>query len=126
MVNPPRRGRLGQAGKSRYGCLVGILLFAAALYYGADFGAVYLRYFQLRNEMNQAARLGRTLDDATIQLRLHARIDSLDLPAQAHRFTIRRYSRPREIRIAAAYTETVDLPFTTIAIRLHPEARAPL
>ncbi len=124
MIAP--RWRLGQAGKSRYGCLVGLLVLAAVLYYGSDVGAVYIRYFQLRDEMGQAARLARTLDDAAIQSRLHAKAEELDLPAQAHRFTIRRFARPRQIRISTSYAETVQLPFTSYTIRLSPEVRAPL
>jgi hypothetical protein len=119
------RGRLGRAGKTRYGCLVSLLVLVALLYYGVGIGGVYLRYFELLDEMNQAARLGRTLDDAAMATRLHARMDSLDVPPEAHRFTIRRFAQPREIRITSSYTETVELPFTHYTFHLRPVARAP-
>jgi hypothetical protein len=125
MVRGFRRWR-GRSGKTRFGCLVGLLILAAVVYYGVDVGRVYFRYFEMQDEMNQAAQLGRTLDDNTIAARLNARIDSLGVPAQAHRFTIRRYDRPREIRITSSYTETVDLPFTHYTFHLKPVARAPL
>lgn len=118
--------RLGRAGKTRYGCLVSLPVLVAALYYGVGVGGVYLRYFELLDEMNQAARLGRRLDDATIRACLHARMDSLDVPLEAHRFTIRRFEQPREIRITSSYTELVELPFTHSVLPLHPVARAPL
>lgn len=117
---------LGRRGASRYGCLVGILLFVAVLYYGVDIGAVYLRYWQMLAEMKSVARFATRLDDATMQRRLHTKAEALDLPTEAHRFTIRRSARPREIRISTSYTETVTLPFTTYTIRLAPQARAPL
>ncbi len=125
MVSRPRLG-LGRRGASRYGCLIGVLVFVAALYYGVDVGGVYLRYWQLLDEMKSAARFARTLDDAMIQRRLQDKADALDLPAPAHRFIIRRFARPREIRITTSYSEVVQLPFATYEFRLHPEARAPL
>ncbi|OGU14105.1 MAG: hypothetical protein A3K13_05445 [Gemmatimonadetes bacterium RIFCSPLOWO2_12_FULL_68_9] len=124
MVTPIRR--LGRRGASRYGCLVGILLFVAALYYGVEMGAVYLRYWQMLDEMRSVTRLAPSLDDATIRRRLHAKAEELDLPTPAHRFIIRRSARPREIRVSTSYTETLTLPFTTYTIRLTPTARAPL
>ncbi len=103
-----------------------LLVLAAVVYYGAGFVEVYFRYFDLLDTMNQAANLGRTMDDATIEARLHAQIDSMDVPLQAHRFTIRRFERPPEIRITASYTETVEVPFSHYTLHLHPVARAPL
>ena len=117
---------LGQRGASRYGCLITILLVVVASYYGVDIGGVYLRYWQMLDEMRSVARLAPNLDDDTIQRRLHAKAEALDLPAQAHRFAIRRSSRPRGIQISTSYAETVTLPFTTYTIRLNPVARAPL
>lgn len=124
-MSPPRRW-LGQRGATRYGCLVGILCVVAALYYGVDLGAVYLRYWQMLDEMRSLARLSGNLDDATIQRRLHDKAEALDLPVEGHRFRIRRFARPREITITTSYSETVALPFTTYTLRLNPEARAPL
>jgi len=118
--------RLGRRGASRYGCLAAALVLVAVLYYGVDVGAVYLRYWQMLDEMQSVARLARSLDDASIQQRLHAKAVALDLPTPAHRFTVRRSSRPREIRISSSYAETIRLPFTTYTLRLNPVARAPL
>lgn len=125
MVSRGRRG-LNRAGMSKYGCLVTLLVLAAVGYYGMGVAKVYFRYFELLDEMNQAAQLGRTMDDATIAARLHAQIDSLDLPPQAQQFSIRRFERPREVRISSSYAETVDLPFTHYTIHLKPVARARL
>ena len=117
---------LGHRGASRYGCLFTLLVFVAVLYYGVDLGAAYLRYWQMLDEMRSVARLAPNLDDATIQRRLHAKADALDLPPSAHRFVIRRTSQPRRIQVSTSWTETVTLPFTTYTLRLNPVARAPL
>jgi hypothetical protein len=120
------RRRLGRRGASRTGCLVTALVVVAVLYYGLDIGGVYLRYWQMLEEMQSVARLAPNLDDATIQRRLDAKADALDLPPPAHRFMIRRTSQPRRIHISTSWTETVTLPFTTYTLRLNPVARAPL
>jgi hypothetical protein len=118
--------RLGRRGASRYGCLIGALAVVAVLYYGVEVGAVYLRYWQMLDEMRSVARLASNLDDASIQRRLSAKADALELPRQANRFIIRRTSRPRQISISTSWTETVKLPLTTYTLRLSPVARAPL
>jgi hypothetical protein len=118
--------RLGRRGASPYGCLIAALVVVGVLYYGLEVGAVYLRYWQILDEMRSVARLATNMDDATIQRRLNAKADALELPTQAHRFTIRRTSQPRRIQISTSWTETVALPFTTYTLRLNPVARAPL
>lgn len=103
-----------------------MLVLATVLYYGVGIGSVYARYWQLADRMDFLATLAPSLDDATIQRRLVQKAEALGLPPEARRFTIRRYDRPPEIRIATSYSETVDLPFTTYTIHLHHEARAAL
>lgn len=115
-----------RSGKSRLGCLAAVLVAVAVLYYGVDVGAVYLRRWQMVLEMRSVARLAPSLDDATIRRRLHAKAEALDLPLSAHKFNIRRLSRPREIRITTSYEEAVDLPFVRYTLKFKPEARAPL
>ncbi len=126
MVRPARAPVLGERGASRLGCLFSALVMATLVYYGVGIGGVYTRYWQLADEMNSLATLAPSLDDATIQRRLVLKADDLGLPPAAHRFIIRRYDRPPEIRIATSYSETVELPFTTYTIHLHHEARAAL
>jgi hypothetical protein len=126
MVRPARAGIRGERGASRLGCLFSALVFATVLYYSVGIGGVYVRYWQLADEMNELATLAPSLDDATIHRRLVLKADDLGLPAAAHRFVIRRYDRPPEIRISTSYEETVELPFTRYTIHLHHEARAAL
>lgn len=115
-----------QAGRSRIGALLTLLVLAIGFYYGLDVGAVYFRRWQLVQEMKSLARLAPSLDDATIQRRLRAKADELGLPESAQRFEIRRLQRPREIRITTYYEETVELPFTRYTFKIQPQVRAPL
>ena len=110
-------------GESRLGCLVSLALFVGALYYGINIGEVYIRYYQLQEEMRSAARLAPSLTDDVIRRRLNDKVDDLGLPAEAHRFTIR---RTRAITIETAYEETLDLPFFNHTFRFRPRAEAPL
>lgn len=111
-------------GESRLGCLVSLALFVAALYYGINIGEVYIRYYQLQEEMRSAARLAPSLDDQVIRRRLADKVDDLALPVEAHRFIIQR--RPRSIVIETAYSETLDLPFFNHTFRFKPRAEASL
>lgn len=115
-----------RSGKSRLGPLVALVILAAALYYGARLGDVYIQRWRMVQEMKSVARLAPTLDDATIRRRLHAKAEELDLPQSAHRFTIRRLSRPREIRISTSWERPVELPFVQYTLTFNPEVRQPL
>lgn len=116
----------GRAGRVKIGCLLTLVVAAAAAYYSMDGIRVYFRYWQLKDEMRSVARLAPGLDDATIHRRLRAKAETLDLPSSAHRFTIRRLARPREIRITTSYDDTVKLPFYQHTFHFKPEVRAPL
>ena len=84
-----------RGGRSRLGCLFTALVFATLLYYGVGIGGVYVRYWQLADQMNQLATLAPSLDDATIRRRLVLKATDLGLPEAAHHFVIRRYDRAK-------------------------------
>ena len=113
-------------GSSTTGCLLWLLVFVAALYYGVNIGEVYWRNWQLQEEMKSQARLAPSLTDTVILRRLVAKADDLGLPPEASRFRIVRSPRPRVIRIETRYRETVELPFLTRTFTFAPRAEAPL
>lgn len=123
MVGEPGGHVRNRSGKSRLGTLVGLLILAAALYYGVPLGGVYIQRWRMVQEIKSVARLAPSLDDATIRRRLHAKAEELDLPLSAHKFTIRRLSRPREIRIGTSWEQPVDLPFVRYIFKFRPEVR---
>lgn len=117
----------GTGGRSRKGCLFSLLLLAFVAYYGVNFGVHYYQYWQLKDAMTaEAARAAGRTDDV-IRRRLVAKIDELGLPDDARSsLTIRRSTRPREIRIEASYPVVLELPFYSYVHTFRPRARQPL
>jgi hypothetical protein len=118
MVNLPQSRRRGAGG---LGCLISLVLFATALYYGINIGQVYLRYYQLMDGMRSQARLAPSLQDDVIQRRLVAQADSL-LPGRHPQFRITRGGTPKKIIIETVYTDKVDLPLFKHTFVMHPRA----
>ena len=118
-----RRGT-SRRGASTLGCLVSLALFAGALYYGLHVGQVYLRYFELLDDMRGQAHVGAHLSDSEITAHLTAQADSL--LGETPRFQITRGGRPYRITIQTEYSERVDLPFFKHTFVLRPHAEEPL
>lgn len=123
MVTPNLRSRRGA---SMMGCLVSLVLFAAAVYYGIHMGRPWLRYYELQDEMRVSARLAPTLSDAVIKRRLEQKADELGLPPEARKFQITRSGKPRKILISSEYSETVTVPLLTHTFLFQPKAEEPL
>jgi hypothetical protein len=111
-------------GTSTLGCLVSLALFVGALYYGVHIGQVYLRYYQLLDDMRSQAHVAANLSDSEITAHLTAQADSL--LGQTPRFQITRGGRPNRITIQTEYTESVDLPFFKHTFVLRPRAEKPI
>lgn len=118
-------GRLSRRGAGGLGCLISLILFAGALYYGVNIGQVYLRYYQLLDGMRTQARLGPSLQDDVIYRRLVAQADSL-LPGTTQRFKITRTGHPKRIIIETEYADSVNLPLFRHTFHLRPRAEEPL
>jgi hypothetical protein len=123
-----RRARGGAAasrrGASSFGCLLMLALLVAAGYYGIHIGGVYLRFYELQDDIQQEARFAGQLTDDAIRVRLGAQADSL--LGRRPEFRIDRVGRPGRITIQALYTETVDLPLFKHTFVLRPRAEEPL
>jgi hypothetical protein len=117
--------RFVRQGAGGLGCLVSIILFATALYYGINIGRVYFRYYELVDGMRSQARLAPGLQDDVIYRRLGAQADSL-LPGGRPKFTITRGGQPRRIVIETHYTDHVNLPLFKHTFVMHPRAEEPL
>ena len=110
-------------GASSLGCLVSLLIFVAALYYGVHIGEVFFRYYRLVDEMDSQARLASAIDNGTIRRRLEAAIQDIGLPEEAaDSLEITRMSDPRKIHIETTYAERVQLPLLDHTFILHPSA----
>jgi hypothetical protein len=118
MVNLRRSSRHGSGA---VGCLLSLLLFVAAVYYGANVGQVYLRYYQILDHMRTQARLAPSLNDDVIHRRLDEQADSL-LPGSAPKFKITRGGQPNRIVIETEYTDQANLPLFKHTFVLRPKA----
>lgn len=114
-------------GTSSTGCLISLLLFVAALYYGVNIGELYFRYYRLLDEMGTQTRVASALDDGTIRRRIQAAVQEIGLPDEAStNLIVRRTAMPREIVVETRYSETVTLPLFTHTFTFHPRAAQPL
>lgn len=122
MVSSPR----GTRGGSTLGCLVSLLVFVAVLYYGINVGEVFLRYYQLLDEMKSNARLAPNLPDDVIQRRLQAKVEDVFGNDQHMKFRITRGGASRTITIQTQYRDSVDLPLFKRTFELKPRAEEPI
>jgi hypothetical protein len=116
----------GRRGGTTSGCLVSLLVLAALVYYGIQLGEPWFRYYQLVDEMRVSARLAPTLADGVIRRRLEAKADELQLPPEAHKFTITRTGNPRKITISTHYAETVQAFLFSHTFEFDPKTEEPL
>ena len=103
-------------GGSSLGCLLSLLIFVSALYYGVHIGEVYLRYYRLLDAMRFQASIAPSVTDDVIKRRLMATADSL--LGQTPVFQILRGGNPARITVEAEYRDSVDLPL--LQARLSP------
>ena len=108
-----------RGGRSRLGCLVGLLLLVTIVYFGFNIGEVYLRFYRLKDAMVQEARFADTRDDDAIRTRLAAVADSLGLPDEAGQVRVIRSAN--RIVITSDYTEHVELPLFVREIKFAPQ-----
>ncbi len=105
MVNRQQRN-----GGSNLGCLVVLVIAGAGIYLGLLFVRPWFRNEQYQQEMKNVALESATMSDSLIRVRLVARADSLGLPREAKRLTIRRLPREDRIEISARYSITIEIP----------------
>ena len=115
---------VSRSGRSSLGCLLVLLILAAALYVGVNIGEAYWRFYEYRDAMRQEVRFAKQIPDDRIKLHLAALADSLGLPQEAADVTVDRTSA--SIAVSAEYTERIDLPFYVQVLRFAPSARGPL
>jgi hypothetical protein len=100
---------VARRGASTLGCLIVVLLLAAAVYFAFGFGEAYFRAYQFKDAIRSDAEFASTLTDAKISSHLAAVADSLDLPPGAGDVTVTRSQRT--ITISSDYDEVIKLPF---------------
>jgi hypothetical protein len=112
-----------RSGKTQVGCLLSILLVAAAVYFGVNVGNVLWDYYQFTDRMKQEVRFASSRSDAVIKRRLSAFADSLGLPEAARNVHVKRGNKL--IAIWAEYYHVIELPGLVKEVRLNPQAQGP-
>ena len=108
-------------GKIRIGCLIWVLLGLVVGYVGFEYARVYQAWFAARQDVEDLVAFAGQLEDEAIRRRIVERMVFLDLPPQARQVRLWRVERPRGIRVALSYADSVNLVFTKRAIELSIE-----
>ncbi len=112
-----------RAGRGKLGCLVLLLVLAAVVYFGADVGEVYWRFYRFRDAVEQEAQYGTTRSDDEIKRRLVALADSLGLPEEASR-RLKVQRSANRLLIETEYTEHIDVPLYKRELKFAPSAES--
>jgi hypothetical protein len=109
------------AGASRLGCLIQIVIVVCIVYFGMLAGEDALAYYRFKDAMKNEARFAAVRTDQDIKSRLRAFTDSVQLPPQASEINVVREGN--RIRIWSEYDQVFKLPFKkTKVVHLRPSA----
>ena len=111
---------VNRRGAGKVGCLLTLLIVAAALYFGVGAFEKYYAYLQYKDAMSQEIRFRSFLPDERIKENLRAVVDSLGLPEDAGIVTVKRDKGI--ITIEAHYEELFELPGYKKEIHFEPRA----
>jgi len=117
-------------GKSRFGCLVSLLIVAVGIYVGVSVAQVYFRYYRLQDYIKEQVEFASLVTDDVILGRLVAYSDTLGLPLGRRDWIVRRSWSPREITISARYQDSVRINILGLrkafAVEFKPNGRGSL
>lgn len=97
-------------GASAFGCLFTVAVLGSAAYVALLFARPWFANQQYEDDFKVAARFASTTSDSAIRVRLVARADSLGLPKEAKRISIRRFTTEGIVRIATRYEVPIQVP----------------
>jgi hypothetical protein len=97
-----------RVGAITLGCLVWLMVIAAAVYFGSGIAETYIKYRKYQDAMAHELRYRAKIPDWQLRNRFKLIADSLGLPEDAGIVTIQR--TPGRISVTAHYEETIDLP----------------
>ena len=111
-------------GASALGCLFSLVIIAALVYFGVNIGRVYWRFYEYQDDMRQEVRFASQRTNDQILTHLKASADSLGLPPDASKISIRRDDQ--RIAVEAEYYESVEVPMYVREFHFHPHAEGSL
>lgn len=107
-------------GASALGCLFSLCIIGALVYVGVNVGRVYWRFYEFQDDMRQEVRYASQRTNDQILGHLKASADSLGLPPEAAKISIRRTEKG--ITVESEYSETIAVPMYSREIRFNPHA----
>ena len=107
-------------GVSSLGCLVSLLVVAAAVYFCIGVGEHYWRFYEYQDGMRQEVKFAAHNSDAVILRHLGAQVDSLGLPESAAEVVIQRDGR--HIAMESDYYQHIELPLVVRELHFNPHA----
>ena len=102
-----------RSGKVKVALLLWLIVIAAAVYYGVEFGGVYMRRYKLVDTVEQQLGFAGQLANQAISQRIQEKMAEIGLPPEARRFRLVETQRPRMLQFSVTYSETLNLLFTT-------------
>jgi len=118
-----RRNRR-ERGESQFGCLIGLILLALAIFVAWKMIPVKVRAAELRQTVVNEAHSAGTHNDDRIRAAILAKARENDLPVTENDVTIVRTTG--EITVTVDYTVPIQFPGYVYNWHLHPEERAPI
>jgi hypothetical protein len=92
--------------------MIALVLLAAAVFYGYQFGKVYWHRYRIRDVVDQQLSYLGELTPESIQQQLSQKLAKMHVPAGARRVNVV-HTAPRSIRLTIAYKERVNLLYAT-------------
>ena len=119
-----RAFRKNQLGEGQLGCIVGLLVFLAAIFVAYKMVPTKVKAAELRQEIVDNAKAAGMRNDSQIQKAVLAKAQELGLPLQKEDLSITRGGNI--IKIDAKYTVVVEFPGYTYHWNFHHHAENPI
>jgi len=113
-----------ERGEGQFGCLVGLILLAVAIFVAWKMIPVKVKAAEIRQTVVNEAHSAGTHNDDRIRGVILAKAREDNLPITAEDITIVRGNG--EITVTVDYTVPIQFPGYTYNWHLHPEERAPI
>jgi hypothetical protein len=87
------------------------LVVAAGLYYGIEYGSVYIRHWKFEDAVKQHVSFAGQLTDEAIRQKVLDDAVGMELPPQARNVRLVRTQSPRVLQVSIAYSDSLNLLF---------------
>lgn len=116
--------RMRERGEGQLGCIVGLLLFLAALFVAYKMIPIKVKAAELRGEVVDEAKAAGVRNDKQIRNNILAKAQELDLPVDNQDVVIRRSGNT--IRVTVTYVVPVEFPGFVYDWNFEHEAENPV